>query len=304
MSKNGGVKDSIVTAIDGFCMSVADSVPGVSGGTVALIMGFYKKFIDSTHDIFFTKGKQRLNALKYLIKLGIGLAAGMILSVLVITAAFEKHVYPITSLFLGFVIASIPMLVRQQKESLQRKKGSFIFLFIGIAVVVVITLLTQNRFSAGIDFSNLSVGLGFYIFIGAIFSTAAMFLPGISGSSLLLIIGLYLPVMSAGRNLLHLKFNYLLGMMIFAAGIVVGALTIVKVINFCMSKYESQTMYTIVGLMIGSVFSIIMGPSTIAGADGPLTFDKFNWWMFFIGIGIILIIDIFGSRRLKGTRIK
>ena len=78
----------IRTIINGACMSLADSVPGVSGGTVAFIMGFYDKFIKSTNDIFYARGEERKKAIFYLIKLGIGWAIGMIASVLILTASF------------------------------------------------------------------------------------------------------------------------------------------------------------------------------------------------------------------------
>ena len=96
----------IRTVINGACMSLADSVPGVSGGTVAFIMGFYDDFIRSTNDIFYKKGEDRKRAIFYLIKLGIGWAIGMITSVLILTAAFEKHIYVVSSLFFGFIISN------------------------------------------------------------------------------------------------------------------------------------------------------------------------------------------------------
>ena len=89
----------IRTIINGACMSLADSVPGVSGGTVAFIMGFYDKFIKSINDIFYGRGEDRKNAIFYLIKIGIGWAIGMIASVLILTAVFEKHIYVVSSLF-------------------------------------------------------------------------------------------------------------------------------------------------------------------------------------------------------------
>lgn len=70
---------SVAESIDGFCMALADSVPGVSGGTVAFIMGFYDRFIGSIHDLFFCQGNERRRALRYLVRLGIGWAIGMAL---------------------------------------------------------------------------------------------------------------------------------------------------------------------------------------------------------------------------------
>ena len=79
--------------INGFCMALADSVPGVSGGTVAFIMGFYDRFIGSVHNFAFGKMKEKKSALGYLAKLGM----------LALSALFEGRIYIVSSLFIGFI---------------------------------------------------------------------------------------------------------------------------------------------------------------------------------------------------------
>ena len=88
----------IKEAIGGFCMALADSVPGVSGGTVAFIMGFYDQFIGSVHDLAFGKMEDKKKAIAYLIKLGIGWIIGMGLAVVILSALFESHIYVVSSL--------------------------------------------------------------------------------------------------------------------------------------------------------------------------------------------------------------
>ncbi len=105
--------------INGFCMALADSVPGVSGGTVAFIMGFYDRFIGSIHNLAFGKMKEKKEeALVYLAKLGIGWASGMILAVLALSALFESQIYIVSSLFIGFIAASIPLIIKEEKRQL------------------------------------------------------------------------------------------------------------------------------------------------------------------------------------------
>ena len=89
----------IRTMINGFCMALADSVPGVSGGTIALILGFYDKFIGSINQVFYGKKEEKKEGLIYLIKLLLGWALGMILAVLVLTKFFETNIYAVSSLF-------------------------------------------------------------------------------------------------------------------------------------------------------------------------------------------------------------
>ena len=90
----------IKEGIHGFCMALADSVPGVSGGTVAFIMGFYDNFIGSIHNVVFGSGRQRRQAIRYLIRLGGGWIVGMVLAVLALTALFDSQIYVVSSLFL------------------------------------------------------------------------------------------------------------------------------------------------------------------------------------------------------------
>lgn len=296
----------IRTIINGACMSLADSVPGVSGGTVAFIMGFYDQFIKATNDIFFAKGEDRKKAIFYLIKLGIGWAIGMIASVLILTAVFEKQIYVVSSLFFGFIVASIPLLLREEKESFYISRYNIICLIIGIAGVVAITILSKLNFSSGINlgFSHLNIGLIIYIFVGGIISTSAMFLPGLSGSTILLVLGLYIPIMKAGRELLSANLSVFPGLLIFLGGIIVGALSIVKVIQVVLERFRSQTMFLIMGLMIGSLFSIVMGPTTLENPVPMLSIGTFNWIAFGCGIGLIVLLAIAGRKKEEETGTK
>lgn len=100
--------------MNGFCMALADSVPGVSGGTVAFIMGFYDQFISSIHDLAFGKMKEKKSALMYLAKLGVGWIIGMGIAVIVLSALFERNIYIVSSLFIGFVGGAIPLIVKAE----------------------------------------------------------------------------------------------------------------------------------------------------------------------------------------------
>ncbi len=296
----------IRTIINGICMSLADSVPGVSGGTVAFIMGFYDKFIKSTNDIFYGRGEDRKNAIFYLIKIGIGWAIGMIASVLILTAVFEKYIYVVSSLFFGFIIASIPLLIKEEKKSFRVSGPNIICLIIGIGGVVAITIISKMSFVSGINFglSYLNPGLIVYIFIGGILSTSAMFLPGLSGSTILLVLGIYIPVMKAGRQLLSANMDVFPGLLIFLGGIIVGALSIVKLIQMALDRFRSQTMFLIMGLMIGSLFSIVMGPTTLENPMTHLTIWSFNWVSFGIGVGLIGLLALAGRKKEEELEMK
>lgn len=280
---------------NGVCMALADSVPGVSGGTIAFILGFYDKFIGSINDIVYERGEKRKDAFIYLAKLGIGWVAGMIGAVLVLSNIFQSHIYAVSSLFMGFIVASIPVVVKEEKAAFTENKLNVLYALFGIVIVVAITFLNHTSFLTGADLSKLGIPMFFYIFVVGMIAISAMFLPGISGSTLLLIFGLYLPVISAVKELLHLNLKYLPGVMIFGFGVIAGALSVVKGIKICLDKYRPQTMYMILGLMLGSLYAIVMGPTTLDKSVAALSLGTFNFICFLAGICIVVILQKAGK---------
>ena len=163
---------------------------------------------------------------------------------------------------------------------------------IGLVIVALITYF--NPISGGessISISKLNVGLTIYIFISAMIAISAMVLPGISGSTLLLIFGLYVPIMSAVKELVHFNLNNLPILIVYVCGVVVGILLIIKLIKKCLKKYRSQTIYFIIGLMIGSIYAIIMGPTTLDIPQSPMSIKTFDLVFFLLGGAIIFILE-------------
>ena len=281
--------DYLINAFRGFCMALADSVPGVSGGTIAFILGFYDKFINSLDDLVYGDKEQKKKALFFLIKLGIGWIIGLAFATLVLTSLFEKQIYKVSSVFMGFIVFSIPLIIKEEKECLKGKYLNLIFTLVGILIVSLITYF--NPVSGGgniVDVSNLNIGLCLYIFVVAMVAISAMVLPGISGSTLLLIFGLYMPIISAIKEFLHLNFSVVPVLMIFGVGIIAGIVLVIRLIKIALKKFRSQTMYCILGLMIGSLYAIVMGPTTLAVPQSPMSFSTFSIIFFIIG-GIIII---------------
>lgn len=283
----------IFNLIRGFCMALADCVPGVSGGTIAFILGFYDKFITSLDHLMTGTKEERKEAIKFLIKIGIGWLVGAVLGVLVLTSVFESHIYAVSSLFLGFIVFSIPLIVKEEKEQFMKKYVNIIFAVIGIVLVVGVASATQ--FITGgesIALNNLNFGLVIYIFVVAMIAISAMILPGISGSTLLLIFGLYIPVMTAIKGFLSLDFSYFWGLVAFGLGILTGIAVIIKLVKKALEKYRSQMMYFILGLMIGSVYPIVLGPTTLEEAKPAMNLDSFSLLFFVIGGAVIIGLQV------------
>ena len=149
-------------------MALADSVPGVSGGTIAFILGFYDDFVNSLNNLISGNKIGRINAFKFLSKIGIGWVTGFILSVLFITNIFEKNIYEINSLFLGFIISSIPLIVKSERKTLKNNKRNIIFLIIGIIIVGAMTYfnpVTSSGQSFSVKYENLNpLFIGIYLY--------------------------------------------------------------------------------------------------------------------------------------------
>ncbi|MGN0143772.1 MAG: DUF368 domain-containing protein [Clostridium sp.] len=287
----------IINFIRGFCMALADSVPGVSGGTIAFLLGFYDKFIGSLDALIAGKKQDRIEALKFLIKIAIGWITGFVLSMLFLGSIFEKEIYKISSLFLGFIIFSIPIIVMEEKKNLINKYKNIIFLIIGILVVSAITYFNPaSKGGINISIDKLSVGLGIYVFIVGMIAISAMVLPGISGSTLLLIFGLYVPIVTAIKEVLTLNMEYLPILIIFGLGVVSGIFLTIRIVKYVLKAYRSQTIYTILGLMIGSIYAIIMGPASLEIPQESMNFSNFSIIFFIIG-GILIL----GLQSLKNV---
>ena len=280
------MKKNIVNILHGFCMALADSVPGISGGTVAFILGFYDELINCVNSLI-SKGHNKKKAIKFLIKLGIGWAIGMSISSVILSSLFEKHIYSVSSLFIGFIVFAIPLIVRDEKD---RLKGKFWYLFytlIGILIVSIITYFNPVGGGSSIEIDNLNIGLVLYLFFAGIVAISAMVVPGISGSTILLIFGLYVPIITSINEFLHFNFKVLPILIIFGIGVITGILIIVKIIKKAFDKYRSQTIYLVFGLMIGSIYAIIMGPTSLEVAQEAMSFGTFNILFFIIG-GIVV----------------
>ena len=285
----------IINMFYGFCMALADSVPGVSGGTIAFILGFYDKFINSLDKLVYESKQDKIEAIKFLVKLGIGWIIGMGSAILILTKLFESNIYEVSSLFLGMILLSIPLIIKEEKECLKGKYINIIFLIIGVLIVSLITYFNPISGSEKvIDITNLNIELIIYIFIAGMVAISAMVLPGISGSTLLLIFGLYVPIMTSIKSLIKLDFSYLPPVLVFLLGVIIGVVLIIKIVKIALEKYRSQTVYLIIGLMIGSLYAIIMGPTTLKIPQKHLDFNTFNILFFIIGILII-----FGLEKIK-----
>ena len=133
----------LITAFHGFCMALADSVPGVSGGTIAFILGFYDRFINALHDVFRPDAAARKAALRYLAKLGVGWAVGMVSCVVLLSSLFEQHIYFMSSLFLGLTVISLPFVALTERDALKNLRNAW-FALLGAALLLALEAMKKK----------------------------------------------------------------------------------------------------------------------------------------------------------------
>ena len=290
----------LLNGIRGFCMAMADSVPGVSGGTIAFLLGFYDEFINSLNDLMGKDNARRKQAFFFLFKLGVGWVAGFCLSVLVLSGLFQEHISEISSVFMGLTFFAVPMVIREEKDSIRGRYGNLVFTVLGIGLVFCISYFNPaGGQGMNVSVEHLSMGLVAYVFLTAMVAITAMVLPGISGSTLLLIFGIYVPIIGAVKELLHMNLNYVPILLVFGMGVITGIVGIIKTIKMCLERYRSQTIYAILGLMIGSLYAITKGPTTLDVPMEPLGLQTFSILFFLLGGLILAGLEVLKTRLEK-----
>ncbi len=283
---------NILIILTGLLMALADTMPGLSGGTICFIMGYYDKLLSSIKDLL-NKDKRR-SALTFLIKIGVGWIVGLVVGVLVIEKLLATNPYMMISFFLGLVIISIPMTFKSEVKYLKDYKNCY-FAFIGAILVILI-----SSAGSGIDLNlgdSLPIWVYGYAFIVAVCAISAMLLPGISGSTILLIFGIYQLVLTNIKTLItDFNFQSFGFLLVFGLGVLFGAFFISKIISNAFKNHRSKVLYFIMGLLIGSIYAIYNSAPLIEGVDGnnfaPFTLDNLNIIALILGIFAIIGIEI------------
>lgn len=275
----------IIDFIRGFFMALADSVPGVSGGTIAFLMGFFDKFINSLNYLMKGTKEEKIKSIKFLAKIFLGWIVGMGLAVTILANLFDKEIYKMSSLFLGFIIAAIPVMIMEEKESVKGKYKNIIWAIVGAVTVI---LLSSLKMGSNLDLTHLNIVMFIYIFIAGMLAISAMVLPGISGSTILLSFGLYIPVINGVKDFLHFDFSSFTLLFALGLGILFGVATVLRLIKKLLDNHRSSIVYAIIGMMIGSLYAIVIGPTTLKVPQEAMTLKTFSIIFFIIGVVIVL----------------
>ena len=298
------------TFLKGIAMGAADVVPGVSGGTIAFITGIYDTLLESIRRVNPSLiGILRKDGIKaafnhingfFLIALFGGIIGSILTLAKLISWLLVTHPIPLWSFFFGLILVSVFHILKQVET---RDFKRFIFLLLGVGFAYSITVLKPLTMDP----------TGFNFVIAGAIAICAMILPGISGSFILLLIGMYSPILGAAKSL---QVDVL---MLFVAGCVIGLLSFSHVLSWLLNRFRDFTLVFLTGLMIGTLPKIWPWKETISwrtnskGEQVPLvqtnlTPDGFEQLysqpsqlgiaivMMFVAIGLVLGLEKLGSK--------
>lgn len=241
--------------LKGFGMGTSDLIPGVSGGTIALLLGIYDDFISSVSGLF---SKRFWPSFKFLlpILLGMGLAIALLSNLF--NYLLSYHEIPTMFFFTGLIIGIIPYLLKTSNFKQMFKTKHYLMILIGIIILVIITLLNNGDKHSG-ETLTLFLGLIIKYFIAGMFASSAMLLPGISGSFMLLVFGAYGTVMFSISELVNLNFTALPILIIIGLGILTGFMLSSRMIQYFLHHHTRMTFALIIGFVIGSIYAVFPG---------------------------------------------
>ena len=237
--------------LKGGAIGLAMIIPGVSGGTLAVLLGVYDKIIGSISNLF----KDFKASFLFLLPILIGAVVAFAALYYPLKFALQYAPFPTIMLFAGFMLGSCPdMILGARKDGF--KKFDIASVLIPLAVVVGICFIPNM---GNVDLSSAMPWHGYLVLIAmGVLASCALVVPGISGSMLLLIFGYYEPILGMISGLRTDFGHSLLVLAIFALGIIVGFFTIAKLMKLLLNKFHRSTMWAIVGFVIGSIPAVII----------------------------------------------
>ena len=274
--------------IGGLLMSLGGSVPGVSGGTIAFLMGFFDEMLNSVNTFLSKKSTQKKKSFFFLLRLVGGYLLGLALATFLIKRFFAEHIYPVSSLFLGVTLFSVPLIVKEEFGTLKGKFKEALWILPGVAAIVGLTLLSESGiFNASSQWAQIVLAVPAGIFV-----SCALIMPGVSGAAFLYIFGLYEKFYNSLSSLAHLDFSVVPFLLSMGLGAVIGILVVVKGVRFLLNKHRCPTIYAILGMMLGSMYSIWIGPSKLDTPQPILDFSSFSIWFFLLGGLFIALFEL------------
>ncbi len=274
--------------LKGAVMGIANIIPGVSGGTMAVSMGIYDKIIHAVTHLF----SEFKKSMKILIPIGIGIVIAIVGVARLIEYMFEVIPFQTNLLFIGLILGGLPSIGKKVKGNPVKVGHILAFVVFFVLVVGCASLEGQSGGSADLSFSFLNVikllGVG-------VVASATMVVPGVSGSMVLMVMGYYESILGTVNQFVdHVLAFDIQGIMKdcgvlvpFGIGVVAGIFVIAKLIEIVFEKWPLLAYWSIIGLIVASPVAILM-----MNGFGALTVLTLVTGVLALGLGVLVALKL------------
>ncbi len=291
------IKNWLKLLFSGMAIGFGSAVPGVSGGTIAVILGVYKKIIWSISNIL----KSFKGALRVLLPTLLGVVIALVPTIFLMNVAIEYFIFGIICVFAGFILGSIPGIIDEVKEVKINYKH---IIALAICLLIAVGLgIASVKAEADVTYYFYNTPTWFYFvlipvgFVGSI----ALVVPGLSGGMLLLLMGFYTPLIQYTTGTLHdcvhgdwSAFGSLVGILgCFAIGVIIGFYLVSKLMHFLLARFHDVTFYGIIGFVVGSLIALFYNNDIYSKGYKMWADNSYKGLPYYIeipvGIGLLII---------------
>ena len=245
--------ENLLLIVKGFILGIANIIPGVSGGTLAMTMGIYEDIIKSISSILKTPKK----SLKLLLYLGIGGVLSILILSKLLNYTLTNYAFATTLFFIGLILGGFPLLLKKAKG--HKISLGYLLSFLSTTSLVIILRLLQTSENT-VSLNNISLFTMIILLLVGMLAASTMVIPGVSGSFVLMLIGFYKPILNTISNItkINLLGHNLLILVPFGIGVLLGIVLTAKLIEYLLKKYEIYTYYGIYGFILASILVLIL----------------------------------------------
>lgn len=277
----------IINMICGAIIGIANIIPGVSGGTMAVMLNIYDKLISAVTGL----RKDFKKSILFLIPVVVGAGVGIVAFSKLLEYLLAEHPMPTFFFFIGLIIGSLPLVFRRASET-KFKTVSIIPFVIFFAIMAVLAFINTDAANESTNVLDMNVFNWFYLFFGSVLAAMCMIIPGVSGSMILMMVGLYPTVLISISHLTKSPIDSIITLIPVGLGVIVGIFGGAKLIDICIKKFPQMTFYGIMGLMTGSLISLFRSSGFEFNIEGYISIA-----FLLVGFGISML---FGSKWLAG----
>lgn len=236
---------------------ISNVVPGVCSATIALILNIYEELLEMLSKLYVVK-----NMKKYFLNY-LGIIIGIVIGVFGLSIVFELVPFILNMIFLSIVVKSYPLKVENGIIYNIRKEKKIVYFSIGLVIVLILSILNQQIFN--IEYTNISIKVLIIVFINGVVVSFGMILPGISGALMLVIFGLYFPLLNACKNIIISIIRFKVPLLsdfslviTFIVSFIFGLVIASKMIKKIISKKPIEFNYFVNGMILATIINLIL----------------------------------------------